>query len=90
MIKDRTARLISSLPAAVSSRKTHEKRGRRNLEAGKTKASFWLETPVHRRLLELCLELNTSQQQIFMEALDLWLHKRGEPSITDLGRGKKQ
>ncbi len=39
---------------------------------------------VHRRLRRLAINLNTSQQDLFMQALDVWLRERGEPSVKAL------
>ena len=48
------------------------------------KATFTLPKAVHRHLLRLAVDLNVSQQQLFMQALDVWLRQRREPSVQDL------
>jgi hypothetical protein len=50
----------------------------------RTKMSVWLDSRVHKHLLRLCLDENTSQQQIMLEALDLWLAKNRQPTLGEL------
>lgn len=78
-----TSRAIASLPTPGQSRAPYEPRTRTK-DAPVVKATFTLPKAVHRRLLMLSAELDLSQQQLFMQALDAWLRERGEPSVQDL------
>ena len=53
-------------------------------ETKDAKQTVFIPRKVHKRLKEICLEKNISQQQIFMAALDLYLKQEGEPSISEL------
>jgi hypothetical protein len=50
----------------------------------RTKMSVYLDSRVHKHLLRYCIDENTSQQQIMMEALDLWLAKNRQPSLGEM------
>jgi hypothetical protein len=63
---------------------TYQKRPRRDGDANRTKMSVWLDARVHKHLLRICIDMNTSQQQIMLEALDLWLAKNRQPTLGEL------
>ncbi|HEY1246640.1 MAG TPA: hypothetical protein VGF29_17585 [Hyphomicrobiaceae bacterium] len=77
------SRAIASLPTPGQAQAAYEARPRTK-DAPVVKATFTLPKAVHRHLLTLCLDLNVSQQQLFMQALDVWLRQRGEPSVQEL------
>jgi hypothetical protein len=53
-------------------------------EAAPSKQTIMIPRKVHRRLKEICLERNTSIQQILAAALDLWLIEAGEGSMKEI------
>lgn len=55
---------------------------RRRSFAERGKLSVWVSGALHRRLLELCIEYGTSQQDILTQGIELWLSEHGEPGIT--------
>jgi hypothetical protein len=77
------SRAIASLPTPGRSQAPYEPRNRTK-DAAVVKATFTLPKAVHRHLLTLAIDLNVSQQQLFMQAIDLWLRQRGEPSVQEL------
>lgn len=60
---------------------TFPKKRRRSF-AERSKLSVWVSGAVHRRLLELCIEYGTTQQEILTAGIELWLNERGEPGIA--------
>lgn len=53
-------------------------------ETQSAKQTFFIPRKVHKRLKEFCLDHHTSQQQIFIAALELWLRQEGLPSIAGI------
>jgi hypothetical protein len=77
------SRAIASLPKPGQAQEAYEGRSRTK-DAAVVKATFTLPKVVHRHLLTLCVDLNVSQQELFMRALDVWLRQNGEPSVKEL------
>ena len=80
----------NALPKADSVGSIRPLRQRSKAPEGKVKMSVWIDKRPHRRLLEICIEKNTSQQQIMLQALDMWLIENGEPTIQDMTNGDTQ
>ena len=53
-------------------------------EKGTVRQSFYLPRAVHEVLREQAFKRRISQQEIFRQALDLWLKEQGLPSWTVL------
>jgi hypothetical protein len=68
----------------TGSARAHKALPRRRTDAEKMKMTVFLPMPAHKRLVEICVERNTSQQQIWMEAFDGWMLTNGEPTIAEL------
>lgn len=82
MIASKRQSAIGSLPKGAAQPMTPKPRVAD--QSAPSKQTIMISRKVHRRLKEICLERNTSIQQILTSALDRWLIEEGEGSLTEI------
>lgn len=75
---------LTILPSSGDVREPMTPQPRPADESRSVKNTFFIPRKVHRRLKEICLARNISQQTLLTAALDMWLISQGEPGIQEI------
>jgi hypothetical protein len=79
---------LAILPSSGDVREPMIPQPRPTDESKPVKNTFFIPRRVHRRLKEICLAREISQQTMLTAALDMWLIAQGEPGIKELESGE--
>lgn len=74
-----------AIPSANIVRGPEKAKKRGNTNKMHVSATFYIPRPTHKHLKDIMNANDTSLQQILVEALDMWLAKRGSPSFYPEG-----